>query len=80
MYRGARPMRPLTGILVDDATGTVTFQLRVPDPDFLYKLALPFAFAVPPATPDRTVVEAGRLATPVPRPVRTRSTPTIERP
>ncbi len=54
------------GILVDDATGTVTFQLHVPDPDFLYKLALPFAFAVPPATPDRTVVDAGRLATPVP--------------
>jgi peptide/nickel transport system substrate-binding protein len=31
----------------------VTFHLRAPDPDFLYKLALPFAFAVPPDTPAR---------------------------
>ena len=28
-------------------TNTVTFHLTEPDPDFLYKLALPAAFAVP---------------------------------
>ncbi|MEA2459887.1 MAG: hypothetical protein QOH90_64, partial [Actinomycetota bacterium] len=40
------------GILTDDDTGTVTFRLTKADPDFLYKLALPFAFAVPAETPD----------------------------
>jgi YVTN family beta-propeller protein len=41
------------GIVTDAATRTVTFHLSVADPEFLYKLALPFAFTVPPATPDR---------------------------
>jgi peptide/nickel transport system substrate-binding protein len=36
-----------TGIQVDDATGTITFRLTRPDPNFLYKLALPNAVAVP---------------------------------
>lgn len=40
------------GILADDATGTVTFRLSAPDPDFLYALAMPFAFAVPAGSPD----------------------------
>jgi ABC-type dipeptide transport system, periplasmic component len=40
------------GITVDDAADTVTFQLRAPDPDFLYLLAMPFAFPVPEASPD----------------------------
>jgi YVTN family beta-propeller protein len=35
------------GIVTDDATGTVTFELAAPDPDFLAKLALPMADAVP---------------------------------
>jgi YVTN family beta-propeller protein len=35
------------GIVVDDAAGTITFHLTSPDPDFLYKLALPTAVAVP---------------------------------
>jgi peptide/nickel transport system substrate-binding protein len=39
------------GIVTDDATGTVTFNLTAPDPEFLYKLSLPFAFAVPGNTP-----------------------------
>jgi YVTN family beta-propeller protein len=43
------------GIATDDRTRTVTFHLREPDPDFVYKLALPFAFAVPAATPARDV-------------------------
>ncbi len=35
------------GVVADDSTGTVTFHLVAPDPEFLYKLALPFAYAVP---------------------------------
>jgi YVTN family beta-propeller protein len=33
-----------------DAAGTITFHLTAPDPSLIYKLALPFAFAVPPGT------------------------------
>ena len=43
------------GIVADDAAGTVTFHLTAPDPDFLQKLALPFAYAVPSNTPDKEV-------------------------
>jgi YVTN family beta-propeller protein len=39
------------GVLTDDDTGIVTIRLRAPDPDFLYKLALPFASVVPIGTP-----------------------------
>ena len=39
------------GIEADDAAGTVTFHLTKPDGDFLYKLAMPFAYALPPNTP-----------------------------
>jgi YVTN family beta-propeller protein len=39
------------GIIADDAARTVTFRLREPDPEFLYKLALPLAFVVPSGTP-----------------------------
>jgi YVTN family beta-propeller protein len=35
------------GVVPDDATNTVTFHLSAPDPDFLYKLAEPFARPVP---------------------------------
>jgi peptide/nickel transport system substrate-binding protein len=38
------------GILVDPGSSTVTFRLARPDPEFLDKLALPFADAVPAAT------------------------------
>jgi YVTN family beta-propeller protein len=40
------------GIEADDATGSVTFQLVAPDAEFLYKLTLSLAGAVPPGTPD----------------------------
>jgi peptide/nickel transport system substrate-binding protein len=40
------------GIVVDDDAATVVFHLAQPDPEFLYRLALPFAFAVPARTPD----------------------------
>ena len=39
------------GIVADPASGTVTFHLTAADPDFLYKLALPIADAVPAGTP-----------------------------
>jgi ABC-type dipeptide transport system, periplasmic component len=40
------------GIETDDATGSVTFHLVAPDAEFLYKLTLTLAAAVPPGTPD----------------------------
>jgi YVTN family beta-propeller protein len=44
------------GIDTDDRTGTVTFRLARPDPDFLYKLAVEgFSAPVPPGTPDHDV-------------------------
>jgi YVTN family beta-propeller protein len=39
------------GIVADDAAGTVTFHLVAPDAEFLYKLALDFAFVTPAGTP-----------------------------
>ena len=41
------------GIAIDPESDTVTFHLTAPDPDFLYKLALPIADAVPATTPLR---------------------------
>jgi ABC-type transport system substrate-binding protein len=43
------------GIVTDDQTGTVTFNLTAPDPQFLYKLAFPFADAIPERTPDHQI-------------------------
>jgi peptide/nickel transport system substrate-binding protein len=43
------------GIDSDDQADTITFHLTAPDPEFLYKLAFPFADAVPPGTPDRLI-------------------------
>jgi YVTN family beta-propeller protein len=39
------------GIVADDAAKTVAFHLVAPDPDFLYKLALPFAYVLPTGSP-----------------------------
>jgi peptide/nickel transport system substrate-binding protein len=41
------------GLVADDRSGTVTFHLQAPDPDFLYRLALPFAFVLPAQAPLR---------------------------
>jgi YVTN family beta-propeller protein len=41
------------GIEVDDGAGTVTIRLAEPDPEFLYKLALPLASLIPAGTPLR---------------------------
>jgi YVTN family beta-propeller protein len=44
------------GIVTSDRTGTVSFRLSAPDPDFLYKLAvISFSAPVPAGTPDRAV-------------------------
>src|SRR5215472_1501138 len=51
------------GIVANDRADTITFHLTAPDPEFLYKLALPFADAVPPATPDHRVGPAQLPAT-----------------
>jgi peptide/nickel transport system substrate-binding protein len=41
------------GIVADDRTGTVTFRLTRPDPDFLYKLTLAYADVLPASVLDR---------------------------
>jgi YVTN family beta-propeller protein len=41
------------GVVTDDRTSTVTFHLTAPDPDFLFKLAQPYAFVLPASTPSR---------------------------
>jgi ABC-type transport system substrate-binding protein/DNA-binding SARP family transcriptional activator len=41
------------GIVADDRTGTVTFHLTRPDPDFIYKLTITYAYVLPTATPER---------------------------
>ncbi len=45
--------------MTDDANGTITFHLVTPDPDFLYKLALPFAYPFRPSTPEEHQREEG---------------------
>jgi ABC-type transport system substrate-binding protein/class 3 adenylate cyclase len=43
------------GITTSDADRSVTFHLTKPDPEFLYKLAVPFASIVPAGSPARGV-------------------------
>jgi YVTN family beta-propeller protein len=43
------------GIVTNDQANTITFHLTAPDPEFLYKLAFPFADAVPAGTPDHLI-------------------------
>ena len=47
------------GIVTDDASGTITFHLKAPDPEFVYKLTIPFAYPVPPSVPDEEQAVAG---------------------
>jgi peptide/nickel transport system substrate-binding protein len=47
------------GITTDDRTGSITFHLMRPDPEFLYRLALPMADAVPENT--RVDLEPGAI-------------------
>ena len=43
------------GIVPDDNAYTITFHLTAPDPEFLDKLAVPFAFVVPSDSPIKDV-------------------------
>jgi peptide/nickel transport system substrate-binding protein len=43
------------GIVSSRTARTVTFHLTRPDPNFLYKLAFPMAYAVPPGTPHHDI-------------------------
>jgi YVTN family beta-propeller protein len=47
------------GIVTDASSGTITFHLVAPDPEFLYKLTIPFAYPVPPSVPDQEQGAAG---------------------
>ena len=47
-----------SGVDANDRARTVTFHLRSPDPDFLYKLALPYADVLPASTPSREAAGA----------------------
>ncbi len=51
------------GIVTSDQADMITFHLTAPDPEFLYKLAFPFADAVPPGTPDHPIEPAQLPAT-----------------
>jgi peptide/nickel transport system substrate-binding protein len=44
-----------SGVVADSAAWTVTFHLVNPDPEFLDKLALTFAFVVPSGTPNHDI-------------------------
>jgi YVTN family beta-propeller protein len=61
--RDSGPCHLTRGIAADDAAGTVTFHLTAPDPEFLYKLASPWAYPVPGGTPDRPISAAQLPAT-----------------
>jgi ABC-type transport system substrate-binding protein/class 3 adenylate cyclase/DNA-binding beta-propeller fold protein YncE len=52
-----------SGIVADNDAGTVSFHLRAPDPDFLFKLTMPFAFVVPTGTPAKLAPDAPVPAT-----------------
>ena len=58
------------GVVANDRTNTITFHLSRPDPDFLYKLAFPWADALPAGTPDH---DLGRVMPPATGPYMTRS-------
>ena len=51
------------GVVTNDAAATVTFRLREPDPELLYVLALPAAFAVPRGTPKSPITTSPIPAT-----------------
>ena len=61
--RSRGPCNLARGIVADDAADTVAFHLTAPDPEFLYKLAFSWAYAVPAGTPDRQISAAQLPAT-----------------
>ena len=52
----------VSGVVADDAAGTVTFHLTRPDATFLYVLALPFSFTVPKGTAAEDLSQKVRTA------------------
>jgi YVTN family beta-propeller protein len=61
--RSRGPCNLARGIVTDDDADTVTFHLTAADPEFLYKLAFPWAYAVPTGTPDHVISAAQLPAT-----------------
>jgi YVTN family beta-propeller protein len=57
------PCHLARGIVADDTADTVTFHLTAPDPEFLYKLAFSWAYAVPSGTPSQMISAAQLPAT-----------------
>ena len=51
------------GIVANDTARTVTFHLVAPDAEFLYKLALDFAYLLPAGTPAKEALTRGLPAT-----------------
>ena len=51
------------GVIANDAARTVTFHLNAPNPDFLYQLALDFAYVLPAGVPQRETGTHGLPAT-----------------
>jgi YVTN family beta-propeller protein len=51
------------GIVTSAAANTVTFHLTAPDPQFLYKMAFTWAYAIPPGTPGHLISVAQLPAT-----------------
>ena len=45
------------GIVTDEVSRTIAFNLSEPDPDFLYKLAMPFAYPAPSSVPSDAPVD-----------------------
>ena len=56
--KSARKCDLSKGVVTDNAAGTVTFHLTAPDPEFMDKLALPFAVAIPGSTPSHDMGNA----------------------
>ena len=61
--RSPGPCNLADGIVADDTADTVTFHLTAPDPEFLYKLAFSWAYAIPRGTPDHLISAAQLPAT-----------------
>ena len=45
--------------MTDDPSGTITFHLVAPDPDFLNKLTMAFSYPVPPSVPNEEQAQEG---------------------
>ena len=68
---GAGYFEGIAHIAADDRAGTVTFRLRAPDPDFLFKLTVfGYAAPIPPGVPDR---DAGATRCRAPGPTASRA-------